>query len=225
MAGMRASVVATVVVGAVMLGACGSSSKQSLSTASTTSTTVAPPTTTTSVTVAPATTITTVVPGTGQAWTGSTLTITPVSVGAVHTGMTLAQASQAAGEEIIEVGDGAAYAKGGSYYVGPAFVDLDQSKTVSCVGAGSDDSKSIVTTDGFKLGDSVDRLKQIYGSRLIYMPDPGHGISPKASYVVEETNGYLAFWLNQDGAVHAIVGTPGQFDRTDAYARSNACIA
>jgi hypothetical protein len=58
--------------------------------------------------------------------------------------------------------------------VGPAFVDLGESNTVSCR---------------------------------------------------RESNGFLAFWLNSDGEIHAIVGDPGHFDRNDVYAGAGACIA
>lgn len=188
-----------------------STSTSSTSSSTTTSTTTSSTTTTT-------------VPGTGQLWTGKTLTVTPVSVGAVHVGMSLEQASRAAGEKIIEVGDGAAYAQGGSYYVGPAFVDTG-SNGVSCVGAGAGSGKTIATAEGFELGESVRRLKQIYGERLIFMPEPPTGMQTIASYVVEEPSGYLAFWLDDEGSVSAIVGNPGQLDRADAYAGSIACIA
>ena len=142
--------------------------------------------------------------------------------------MTLAEASQAAGEPIIEVGDGAAYATGdnGEYFKGPAFVNVgDPSGTARCVGAsGTDSGTDHSDRRRLKLGDSVDQLKKIYGSRLIYMPDPQHGMAPKVSYVVEEADGYLAFWLNPNG-VFAVVGNPGGFDQTNAYVGSNACIA
>jgi hypothetical protein len=146
-------------------------------------------------------------------WSGTRLTITPRSLGAVRVGMTLAQAQSSAGVVLDGRGDGAFYPTRLPTGFPHLFVRQDAYPTdaVTCVGAEVGDPatnpQQISTADGFRLGDTVARLKAIYGSRAHYSPAPSSGISPRAGYVVTEAGGSLAFSV--DATNTRIVGIMG----------------
>jgi hypothetical protein len=86
-------------------------------------------------------------------------------------------------------------------------------QTVSCVGTSlgqSSGTQTVSTPEGFHLGDSVQTLLSIYGSRAKYIPFPsGYGIDPSAGYIVAETGGNLFFFIDQQNAsVNHIIGGP-----------------
>jgi pimeloyl-ACP methyl ester carboxylesterase len=141
------------------------------------------------------------------AWTGSMLTITPSSLGAVRIGMTQAQSDIAADALFQEQGDGA-YSPtlpNGSAY------DYVSGFPVRCVGAelsGSPVSQIITTPEGFRLGDSVQRLLAVYGARARYVPPPTRGgITNDAGYVVAEAGGNLDFIIDRtNNTIRKIIG-------------------
>jgi hypothetical protein len=105
-------------------------------------------------------------PANGAPWTASKLVITPHSLGAVTIGMPPAQASEAAGIHIVEVGDGFGYPNGNSS-AGLAIAGLP----VTCVIASSASGAPIVaTSQGFPVGGTLAALKSLYGTSLRYVP-------------------------------------------------------
>jgi hypothetical protein len=148
----------------------------------------------------------------GQAWTSSTLTITPHSLGAVTIGMTLEQASTAAGEPLAQVGDGVAYPQGGT--TSGLSVSLQVSNKVRCVAAAATKgAPTVVTPQGFRLGGTLAQLKAVYGSNLRYVPGVG-GINSAPGYVASYPDGNLVFWVNND-VVDSIAGGPGVLPSID----------
>jgi len=135
-------------------------------------------------------------------WVGAHLiTIAPRNLGAVTVGMTLAQASAAAGEPIVEVGDGFGYPN--AYSESGLAI---QGVPVDCVRASvAPAMPAVQTPQGFQVGGTVTALKRLYGSRLRFMPAPASGYSPQPGYVVSFPNGNLAFIVSK-GTVTAIVG-------------------
>lgn len=138
--------------------------------------------------------------GTGP-WSDQTLTITPQSLGRVQVGMTRDEAQAAAGYSFDAAGDGFLYrstppAGFPHDYVG--MTGPSGNETVVCVGAslrgGSKPlSQAISTAEGVHLGDTVQKLEAIYGSRARYVPPPASGMTTNAGYVVAEAGGSLAF--------------------------------
>lgn len=133
-------------------------------------------------------------------WSDLTLTITPQSLGAVRVGVTQREAQTASGFSFNAGGDGFVYptklpAGFPHDYVG--MTGPYGNETVGCVGASLRDrtkpSQTISTPEGFRLGDTVQQLKAIYGRRARYVPAPSSGMTTNAGYVVAEPGGYLAF--------------------------------
>jgi hypothetical protein len=149
-------------------------------------------------------------------WRSPVLVITPQSLGAVRVGMTTAQAQTAAGVTLDDVGDGfnhAVHLPTGSADLWAGEGGTTQANTVVyCVAAYGLDSKQVVETpEGFKVGESVQQLKAIYGSRAVWVPDPGpFGMTPQAGFEVAEDGGHLVFW--QDDSGEYITGIAGGND-------------
>jgi hypothetical protein len=121
--------------------------------------------------------------------------------------MTLADAERAAGVVFDVSGDSAFYPTkmpaGDAYGV----LNANDNGRVNCFGVGGAAGlkQTVVTPEGFRLGNSLAQLKSIYGARLVYMPEPPHGMEPRAGYVVDEPGGRLVFIVDK-GSVDSIVG-------------------
>lgn len=153
--------------------------------------------------------------GVRQSWKSSRLTITPHSLGAVTIGMTIPQASAAAGEKLVPVGDGVLY-PGGNTGSGLSVVEGGSGGTVSCVSASDrTDVPAVVTPQGFPLGGTLTQLKAVYKSRLHFVPAPAGGISPVPGYVVRSAEGNLVFWVRNGKTVDEIAGGPMVLPSTD----------
>jgi hypothetical protein len=189
------------------------------STAATTTTTTVPATTTSTAPAPTTTTPTTTTPPSnaptqsptdpGATWAASRLTITPQSLGRVRVGMTLNRAQVAAGMTFDGSGDGTFYPTALPRGIS-MFVTLTGQKTVRCVAAQTDQPppKTVVTPEGFVLGDSVQKLLAVYGNRATFIPQPaGGGYNPVPGYVVHEGDGDLAFQL--DASKNRISGILG----------------
>ena len=209
--------IAVVAVGAIAVsaGALTSSSgpgrtlsATTTSVASTTNSTTS--TTSTTTTTEPATTSTQTVAPSGL-WTGTQLEITPRSLGGVELGMTLAQAGSAAGVAFDGAADSAFFPTTLPSDYPHLFVNEAPGNTVSCVGAEMNPAirtpQAVTTPEGFRIGDTVQQLLAIYGSRAHYSPAPSGGIAARDGYVVEETNGDLAF--DVDDATNTIFAIKG----------------
>jgi hypothetical protein len=133
--------------------------------------------------------------------------ITPRSLGGVTIGMTLAQATAAAGVQIVEVGDGYGYPSGNSG-MGIGIVGPPNDPAACVFAARTTSGPAVVTAQGFLLGGTVQALQALYGSRLRYVPKPTTGYMRQAGYVVSFPDGNLAFATSQ-GIVTAISGGPG----------------
>lgn len=146
-------------------------------------------------------------------WTESRLTITPSSLGAVRVGMTKSEAQTASGVAFGGTGDGFVYptklpAGYPHDYVGLAAPN----DTVVCVGASIFDQSTpprpqTSTPEGVRLGDSVQQLIAVYGTRAHFVPAPKTGMTTNAGYVVAESGGNLVFVVNP--AQTKIVGIAG----------------
>jgi preprotein translocase subunit SecG len=138
--------------------------------------------------------------GSGK-WTDPVVVITPTSLGAVKIGMSLTEASAAAGVTIKPVGDGVNSGRGQSN--GPElYMQID------CVGVSGGTrtySQVVETPQGVRLGDSADRITAMYGDRAQYVPQPQGGRTPAEGYVVSFDDGKLAFavYSNIIVAIHA----------------------
>jgi hypothetical protein len=151
--------------------------------------------------------------GANAPWTANSLIITPTSLGAVKNGMTLSQAENAARLPFSGSGDGAYYpiftsAEAPHLYIRPN----GDSNFPACVGAQGDGkgTPTVSTTEGFRLGDTVTKLKAIYGQRLTFTPlPPGGGLSPRAGYVLHEPTGTLIFAVDPtaDSTINEIAGS------------------
>jgi pimeloyl-ACP methyl ester carboxylesterase len=111
------------------------------------------------------------VPFNSGRWTDGSVSITGGSLGAVTRGMTLAQASKAAGVDIEASGDGD-YGPVNVKYLGIFSPGLT-AHGVTCFDAanyepGPTIQPKVITSAGFALGASVANLMHIYGSRLAY---------------------------------------------------------
>jgi hypothetical protein len=122
--------------------------------------------------------------------------------------MTLAQAQTAAGVIFDGVGDGAYYPTTLPAGYPHLFVN---GATVRCVGAQigplAVTSQTVTTPEGMQLGDSVGKLRAIYGNRATYYPSPSGGMTAHAGYVVSEAGGDLVFQV--DGAGGRVIGITG----------------
>ena len=141
-------------------------------------------------------------------WTDSFLVISPSGLGDVHIGMSQAQAQAAANETFDGSGDGFVYHTTVADRYPRLWAGLDSTSVVTCVGAGMTNAlpleQTVVTPDGFMLGEGVQQLLHVYGSRAKYVPNPESGRDPQAGYVVDEGSGRLVFWVNSVGAVMGI---------------------
>ena len=149
---------------------------------------------------------------TGQ-WTEPSLTITPASLGAVRTGMTVGQAELAAGVGLVEVGNGVwsnQRVVAGQYVAeGDAGLSLVFGKAgVSCLDAAGAPTTDVATPEGVHLGDTVKRLLHVYGSSLTYVPASQQGINPAAAYVLHGSAGNLVFWFDSAGTITEIAAGP-----------------
>jgi hypothetical protein len=142
----------------------------------------------------------------GKKWTSLSLVITQHSLGGVAIGMTMQQASAAAGEPLIPVGDGAYSPRGGA---GASLSVQDTQGAVACVNAVvSGTSLRVTTAQGFPLGGTLSQLKAVYGTSLQFVPPPTTGYSTSPGYVVNLPGGNLAFIISR-GKVESIAGGPG----------------
>lgn len=125
--------------------------------------------------------------------------------------MTLDEAQFAAGVKFDGRGDGAYYPTSLPAGFPHVFVNLGTGTTVACVGAeiGPSDTiaQTVVTPEGFRLGDTVAQLQAVYGTRARFSPAPPTGLSPRAGYVVDEAGGTLAFYV--DSANTRVLGMKG----------------
>ena len=124
--------------------------------------------------------------------------------------MTKTDAENAAGKLFDGLGDGYEYPTTLPAGFPHDYVGVSGStgpEIVRCVGASdsSTPTQQVSTPEGFALGDSVQKLQAIYGSRLRYVAAPPQGMTTNAGYVVDEPGGALAFAVYQ-GRVHLIAG-------------------
>jgi len=215
----RRSAFALVVVGAVAALAVGASALgagsdaihvEGTTTTNTAPTSTAPSPSTTSGSTSTTASTTTPPVVTSERWTDSGLTLTPTSLGSVHIGMTPTQAEAAAGVPFDGHADGAFYPTSLPVGYPHLFVNEDSNNLVSCFGAEIGDTTTpqvVTTTEGFHLGDTVQRLLAIYGSRAHFVQASAGGISPRAGYVVTEPGGRLAFYV--DNSNTRILGIKG----------------
>jgi len=143
-------------------------------------------------------------------WNSSRLVITANGLGAVTIGMSLTEAAHAAGVPGFKtVGDGVSVPTTWSYHPADTYLYLSHasytatsSLPFTCVGAQlathpTANSQVVTTPEGVRLGDPASRVRQVYGSRALFVPKPtAGGISPRAGYIVAEQNYNLVFTLN-----------------------------
>jgi hypothetical protein len=140
-----------------------------------------------------------IVPHTGAAssglWSNLKLTITSASLGAVDLGMSQDQTDAASGLLLLPSPDEDGYF-GSQGQLPTTFANLFlKGWPVTCVGAGliyPSSPQKVVTPTGFVMGQSVDRLRQVYGQRAKYVPPPQPSASAmydNAGYVVAGTDG------------------------------------
>lgn len=138
-------------------------------------------------------------------WSDQALTISPQGLGAVHIGMTRAQAQDAEGLYFDGFGDGAYYPTELPPGYPHDYVDAG-SGMVICVGAQGDGSSAqqVSTLQGVRLGDTVAKMKDVFGSSATYVPAPQGGQAPRDGYVVSSRAGTTVF--TPDPAGRTIVG-------------------
>jgi hypothetical protein len=148
-----------------------------------------------------------------QRWTSSNLAITPHALGAVRIGMTISQASAAAGQPLEPVGDGVLYPLGKA---SSGLSVVDSNGRVSCVSASDYSNKdhTVATPQGFALGGTLAQLKAVYKSTLRFVPAPNTGMDTISGYVVGFPDGNLVFWIS-GGIVRGIGGGPGLLPSSD----------
>jgi len=140
---------------------------------------------------------------TSDRWTSRQLTITPRSLGAVRVGMTIEEAQTAAGLFFDGRGDGFWYSTQRPAGYPHDFVGQGgPSGAVVCVGAELFDAsprllQTVSTPEGIRLGDTVQRLLSVYGSRARYVSAPASGMTTNAGYVVTESDGNLVFVVDR----------------------------
>jgi len=117
--------------------------------------------------------------------------------------MTIGEAQTAAGVSFDGSGDGFMYPRALPAGYPHDYVGLGAPHdTVICVGAGKNGATTngpqrISTTEGFQLGDTVDHLLAVYGSRARFVAAPASGMTTNAGYVVAETDGTLVFVVDK----------------------------
>lgn len=145
-------------------------------------------------------------------WQGSVVAISPDSLGAVRIGMTPSQASEAAGVELLPIGDGE-FSPATPPPSGYAQMWVDsgtKGHSVACVVAnGTPTAQEVETPEGFPLGGTVAQLKKVYGAKAVFAPAPTSGISPASGYIVKEDGGILAFVVRNDQVTQIIGGPNG----------------
>lgn len=131
------------------------------------------------------------------------LQLRPDGLGAVKIGMSYDAAAAAAGTTFQAVGDGVSYAENlpkGSYAIHVSGGYIDGSGVshgeVQCIGIDGSPvhAQQVTTPEGFQLGQTVNQLKRLYGSRLTYVPNPyAGGLAPENGYVLKAGTGELVF--------------------------------
>lgn len=152
-------------------------------------------------------------PAPGGPWNSPELLITPGSLGAVRVGMTFAQAERAAGEALQQVGDGMVYPASPPAHVETLFGGMSGTRFV-CVAAGTaqGSQQTVVTPQGYQLGDSLGRLRQVYGNSLIPYHTPP-GLADFAGFLVHANGGTFVFRLDSSGQhIIAIEAGPAKFN-------------
>ena len=153
------------------------------------------------------------VPAAPAKWTAPILTIDGSSLGAVKVGMTHDEAQQAAGVTFDGHGDSAFYSTTMPACDAHPFVDIDDAGHVFCVGAqtnpDAEQTQTVMTAAGFRLGDPVSKLRSVYGDRLVHVPNPQQGIAPRDGYIVTTPTGRLAFSVGSHGKVYGITAGKG----------------
>ncbi len=134
--------------------------------------------------------------------------------------MTPAQAQAAAGVVLTMVGDGvykavnAANVPTGDPGLSASFGASPFGWLCASVVPGS---PNVTTPSGVHLGDPVQKLTTVYGSRAHYVPAPTTGgISPRAGYVVSEPSGNVVF-LVSGAMITAIAAGPGILPSTVCF--------
>jgi hypothetical protein len=127
--------------------------------------------------------------------------------------MTLDEAQQAAGVTFDGNGDSASYPTKLPAGDAHPFVDSGPDGHVFCIGVSRDQSttQTVVTPEGFMLGQPLSKLRTVYGNRLVHVPKPAQGIGPTDGYIVAEPGGLLAFPVSGD-TVEAITAGINGFD-------------
>ena len=147
-------------------------------------------------------------------WTGSDLTITDHSLGAVTQGMTLAQAEAAAGVNLESEGDGVYHptnqVTGATHLLITGETCFDASRT------GPGPGTVVSTPAGVSLGEPMSRVFSVYGRQAQnFMADPawsGPGNVP-AGIMVQFTGGVLLFvGSSSDGGGGDITSIRGAVD-------------
>ncbi len=114
--------------------------------------------------------------------------------------MTLAEAQTAARVEFDASADGAYYPTTLPTGYPHLYVAEVLNNTLACFGAEIADPSThaqvVSTPEGFRLGDTVQTLKSVYGRRAKYLPASSGGIAPRTGYVVAEPRGNLAFYVD-----------------------------
>ena len=132
------------------------------------------PTSTTPAATELSTTSTTAPVGPTAAWSGRRLTIAPDSLGLVAVGQSLDAAQIAAGVKLDGAADGAYYPTSLPAGFPHLFVQLDPGSKVVCVGAEITNAAAnavvVTTPEGFRLGETVEELKVIYGAPRALRP-------------------------------------------------------
>jgi hypothetical protein len=129
-------------------------------------------------------------------WTSPSLTITTSRLGAVHTGMTVRQASRAAGVQLTTAGDG--------QYSSPLapglMLELGWGPQ-SCVAATV--PAHVHTEAGIHLGSTLDDLRTAYGQRL-HWHSGSAGFSDPRSWFIQNSAGYLFFHMSDVRHGHVV---------------------
>lgn len=129
-------------------------------------------------------------------WTSPSLTMTSARIGAVYTGMTIHQASVAAGVTLTTAGDG--------QYSSPRAPGLLAELgwgTGVCLAATA--PAHVHTPAGMGLGSNLSALKAVYGSNLHWHTAPA-GFSDPRSWYIHNSAGYLFFHLNRITYGHVV---------------------